>query len=249
MVTYDPNVFHPNLLQNFRRSNVVRICNTDDLLEVRILAGEFSEALMGATLLGIAFISGFLGGFSIANDFTHNTSTFVLALPVRRRTIYLGRYLCALTLGGVLIGVYYAYVASVTFYNYASIPLSLIASFALSIIFVGSALAIAFMLSALLKSERTTSFATIITLFLVLPIGQGVLELRNIDPIGILTYAGFAAFRVISTKATVSFQINIVNLAPNYPINPGILEGTLVMIAYLVAALSIGLFSYTKSEI
>lgn len=212
-------------------------------------ATEFAVALMGASLLGVVFISGFLGGFSIANDFTYNTSTFILSLPVRRRTIYFGRYLCALTLSAVLMGVYYIYVAFASFYYYEKVPVSLAPSFGLSIIYIGSTLAIAFMLSALLKSERNTSISTIVILFIGLPIVQGILELRNIDPIGVLTYAAYTAFREISTKATLSVQINVVNLAPNYPMNPAIVEGTIVMILYLAVALSIGLIRYIKSEI
>jgi ABC-type transport system involved in multi-copper enzyme maturation permease subunit len=212
-------------------------------------APEFAVALMGASLLSIVFISGFLGGFSIANDFTYNTSTFVLALPTRRRTIYFGRYLSALTLSSILMGAYYLYVSAASFYYYSSVPISLVPSFGLSIIYLGSALAIAFILSALLKSERNTSMATIVILFIGLPIVQGILELRNIDPIGVLTYAGFAAFREISTSASLSVQINVVNLAPNYPVNPSIFEGTLVMVTYLIVALFIGLIRYQRSEI
>lgn len=208
----------------------------------------FAVSLMGNSLLAIVFISGFLGGFSIANDFTYNTSTFVLALPVRRRTIYFGRYLCALTLSACLIGAYYIYVTAASFYYYHIIPVSIVPSFALSMVYLSSTLAVAFMMSSLLKSERNTSITVIIILLIGLPIVQGILELHSVNPIGVLTYAAYAIFRELS-NAPLGSQINLVNLDLAYPLDPGILEGTLVMFVYLASSLLIGLQHYIKSEI
>jgi ABC-2 type transport system permease protein len=211
-------------------------------------AAYFAGGIMGIIPIIVAISASSLGGFAVANDYVFRASTFIFSLPARRRTVFLGRYLAALTVGVLVVAAYYVYAAAATAWYYGTVPPTMLASLLLSSVYVGSAIAVAFMASALLRSERGALFLTIIVMLFGLPFVQGVLERNNINPIGVLTYAGFTVMKAISSGGPI-FSINLVNLDLSYPVAPNIFQGFLVMAAYLAVALVLGLVIYAKSEI
>ncbi|WP_061951209.1 ABC-2 transporter permease [Acidiplasma cupricumulans] len=63
----------------------------------------FSATFAGFAYFFVCWTATFMGSFAISNDFTTNSGQYILSLPVKRSSIFIGRYLAATTLAAMAV--------------------------------------------------------------------------------------------------------------------------------------------------
>jgi ABC-2 type transport system permease protein len=136
--------------------------------------------LMFGSLIVLIAATLFTSG-AIASEFEERTALILFTKPIRKWSIYLGKYVASCLLGIVFMVVYYAIVTAVSLAVTGSIPPHFAASLGLTVLYVLSTSGIAMMISSFAKKSSTAAILTFITLLLLISIVTGVLTMYNVD--------------------------------------------------------------------
>jgi ABC-2 type transport system permease protein len=198
-----------------------------------------------ATILSV--LSGiFFGGDGISAEFQNKTGYFTIPNPIRRSSIYIGKYLAAFIAATIILVIYFAItVANQAYYFGAgNIPYELGESFLFAWFYLLAVLGFAFMFSSLFK----TSAYSILVSFLLLIIGfnaiQGIIEaFANIEPWFILSYGSSIISNVFTVPyPTTGTRFGITTYVATIP------EGLAIMGAYFIVTSVLGLLLFERKE-
>jgi ABC-2 type transport system permease protein len=165
---------------------------------------SFYSSWWGITATYVIVLSGiFFGGDAISGEFQNKTGYFGIPNPIRRSSIYIGKWLAALIASTAILGVFTAITVGNGIYYFGSnVPYQ----FGLSVLFAWfylvAVLGFTFFFSSLFKSSSMSILVTaILFLFAFTLIETLVANLVQIEPWFILTYGG----QIIGNILTVPY--------------------------------------------
>ncbi|HYL81337.1 MAG TPA: ABC transporter permease, partial [Candidatus Acidoferrum sp.] len=172
---------------------------------------DASEYLSGDlayfTILGVV-VAAFIGGDAISMDFGSGTGYYALALPIRRTTLLLGRYVAAFVVAMVLIGVFYlvSLTGALWAHGAGGFPwFELGESFVLAGLFALGVLSVAFCFSSIFRSPAVSMIMTVIVLFFGLGTATGELPKAGVEPWFSVLYGGLVVQAAVPTRASTLF--------------------------------------------
>ena len=205
----------------------------------------------GAAFL-ILFAGIIFGGDAIAGEFQNKTGYFLMGLPLRRVTVYAGKYLAVLVASIVSILLYLAVVVAngVAYFGASAFsdPGQLFASFALALLYLLALMGFVFLFSSLFK---TSLYAVLVVAVLFL-IGFSILQsvivsLTATEPWYILSYvSGVISYPLTGVPEHVAHVRVAGALATVY--SPTYAEGIGVMLGYFFLTTIGGLFLFEREE-
>ena len=234
------------ILAHFRTELV-----TDDLAFYGSLWG-------GGANVVIILAAVFFGGDAIAGEFQNKTGYFLMGLPVRRATVYVGKFVAAfiaalamlLLFLGILLG------NGIYYFHADAFPWQLGVSFVLAVVLLAAVLGTTFLFSSLFK---TSAYGFVMAAILYL-IGFTILEelivgLVKIEPWMVISYASSTVGNVFAPNVNWGIRATVVTTTipgPN-PVTatsyaPGIAEGVVIMLGYLLVTAAAGLGLFEREE-
>jgi ABC-2 type transport system permease protein len=198
------------------------------------------------------------GADAIAGEFQNTTGYFLMGLPIRRITVYTGKFIAAF-LAALAAVVFFAgiLIANGAYYlGGGALPWQLGESFVLTVVYLLAVLAAAMMFSSMFK---TSSYATLLVALLFL-IGFQLLQtlisgLANITPWFVITYANTIIGGVLSGSCETQPGMHtcVVGGGPRggFTItvtNASIPEGVAIMIAYFLLTAIAGILLFEREE-
>jgi ABC-2 type transport system permease protein len=208
----------------------------------------FSATLAGFSYFFICWTVTFMGSFAISNDFTINSGTYILTLPVKRTSIFLGRYLAATTLSAVATLSLFALIAGESYYYFGDVPATLLKAYLVSLLVIVSAMSIVFLLSSLIKLDRFVLIGSFFLFFLAMPVIEGILQINSINVNSLLYVDANTVSRVIG-YTPYFFYADFIQIVPqNYNLlNTN--EAIISMVIYSVLLFVVGLLVYRRKQI
>ncbi len=205
----------------------------------------------GAAFL-ILFAGIIFGGDAIAGEFQNKTGYFLMGLPLRRVTVYAGKYLAVLLASIVSILLYLVVVLAngVAYFGWSAFsdPGQLLASFALALLYLLALMGFVFLFSSLFK---TSLYAVLVVAVLFL-IGFSILQsvivsLTATEPWYLLSYvSGVISYPLTGVPEHVAHVRAAGVLATVY--SPTYAEGIGVMLGYFFLTTIGGLFLFEREE-
>jgi len=201
-----------------------------------------------------------LGGDAIAGEFQNKTGYFLMGQPLRRATIYAGKYLAAFVSSlGILAFFFLIFLGNgVAYFGVGALPWQYGASLLLAIVYLAAVLGTTFLFSSLFK---TSAYGFVITAVLFL-VGFSILQLAvvdlwNTEPWYVISYTDGVIGNVLLpnipwgfsgeiTKTISRFGPTTGNATVTY--TPGIGEGVVVMLAYFLVTTIVGLILFEREE-
>ncbi len=212
----------------------------------------------GATLV-IVLAAVFFGGDAIAGEFQNKTGYFLMGLPLRRATIYAGKYIAAFLASVAVLLVFLVILVANGAYYFGTnaLPWQLGISLVLAIVYLGAVLGATFLFSSLFK---TSAYGFVLTAILFL-FGFSLLEdliigLVKIEPWMIISYASSTIGNVFNpsvnwgitgTAVTTSTAVGR-RVIMSTTWTAGIAEGIVIMLGYLIVTAAVGLWSFEHEE-
>jgi len=139
----------------------------------------------------------FFGADAIVSEFESKTGYFLFPNPIRKTTIFLGKFVASALVSVGAIALYYLIaVASVRVID-GSIPANTGLSFAYSLVYLFAILAVAYLFSAVMRSSVYSLILTFFTFFLILPIVSSVGELAKFKPWFSITFSSGIATDIL----------------------------------------------------
>ena len=196
----------------------------------------------------------FFGGDAISGEFQNRTGYFLIGNPIRRSSVYTGKFIGALLSALVVVFLYFFIaLANGIYYFGASVPSQLIESLLFSLVYLLSVMGFTFFFSSLFRSSVTSVILTAILFLFVFSTVQTFLSLFvGIEPWFLISYgAGIisAVFTVPypthSSKSVSRFGLHLSSVTTY---TPTIVEGLLIMVAYFIISVMLGLLLFERSE-
>jgi ABC-2 type transport system permease protein len=217
---------------------------SDDLTFYRTWWGMFASFVI--ILSGI-----FFGGDAISGEFQNKTGYFLIPNPLRRSSIYVGKWISALAASIVMI-VLFGAIAMVNgiYYFGAAVPWQFGYSVAFALFYLAAVLGFTFFFSSLFKSSSISILITTILFLFVFGLVETLVStFVKIEPWFILTYGSSIIANVLTT--TYPPAVQTIQAGPRFSIttyNATIPEGLAIIAAYFVITAIIGLILFERKE-
>jgi ABC-2 type transport system permease protein len=208
----------------------------------------------------IIFCAIFFGGDSISGEFQNKTGYFLVGNPLRRSSVYVGKWLAALTASLIIIGVFTAITLGNGIYYFgADVPYQFGESILFCVVYLIAILGFTFFFSSLFKSSSTSILVTaILLLFGFNIISALVTNIAHAEPWFLLTYGAEIIGNVLTNpypqhETTVTSPFGPGggpggNRVSFTQYNATVPEGLAIMVIYFVATIVLGLVLFEKKE-
>ena len=205
----------------------------------------------GNSITLVVILSGiFFGGDAISGEFQNKTGYFLVGNPLRRSSIYIGKWIAALTASLIIFAIYAAIaVGNGIYYFGANIPYQFGESLVFSVLYLIAVLGFTFFFSSLFKSSSMSILVTaILFLFAFSLIELIVSRLAQIEPWFIITYGAGIIGNVLmdpypltqSTRGPGGREVS--TFAVSIP------QGIAILVGYFVITAVIGLLLFERKE-
>jgi ABC-2 type transport system permease protein len=210
----------------------------------------------GGVYVVIIFAGIIFGGDAIAGEFQNKTGYFLMGLPIRRATVYVGKFLAAFAASIVAMLVYLVILVAngAVYLGTGFFPLALVESFAIALLYLLALLGAVFLFSSMFKNSLyAVLVVAILFLFGFTLIEDLIIGLVKIEPWFIIDYARITISYPfdstlpphIATMTTLgprgsSLTSTVYN--PTYP------EGLAIMAGYFILTAIAGLFFFEREE-
>ncbi len=209
-----------------------------------------------APTLIVVFCSVFFGGDAISGEFQNKTGYFLVGNPIRRSSIYIGKWIAAFLASLIIMGVYTAVtVVNGLYYLGTNIPSQYGEALVFTLVYLIAGLGFTFLFSSLFKSSSYSILVTIILLLFGFSIIDTlVTNLAHVEPWFSLSYGS----GIVSNVFTVPYPPHQTSLT----FGPGgggggaglvqyiatIPEGLMIMLGYFVVTSILGLLLFERKE-
>lgn len=214
----------------------------------------YSTLWAGGISVVIVFAGVIFGGDAIAGEFQNKTGYFLMGLPVRRSTVYIGKYIAAFLSSLVAVVAFAAVLLGngAFYFGTGAFTGAFAESFLLAIVYMLALLGATFLFSSMFK---TSTYAVLVVAVLFI-FGFTILQelvagLVKIEPWFIISYAS----SVIGYPFLPILPAHIVQVpigGPGSPTfttyNPTYVEGVIIMLGYFVVTAVLGLLLFEREE-
>jgi len=216
----------------------------------------FYGSLWAGGVTVVVIFSGIIfGGDAIAGEFQNRTGYFLMGLPIRRTSVYAGKYLAALAASLVAVLFYFAIVVAngTRYLGSGALPSALIVSLGITVLYLLALLGYVFLFSSLFKNSLYAVLVVAVLFLFGFTIVQAlVVGLVKIEPWFLITYAQDFSNKpgVIAYPFLSSLPPHIVRGGPiggttynvTYP------EGIAILVGYWLATAIGGLVLFEREE-
>ncbi|MCI4369176.1 MAG: ABC transporter permease [Thermoplasmata archaeon] len=222
-------------------------------------SGTFYATLWGNGVTVVIIFAGVIfGGDAIAGEFQNKTGYFLMGLPVRRATVYVGKYIAAFiaSLTAIVFFAILLLANGAYYFGEGAFTAVFVESFILSVVYLLALLGAVFLFSSMFK---TSTYATLITAVLFL-FGFTLLQdliagLAHITPWFVLTYADTIIGGIFNTSCLSAPGTHTCSSPgpggrdfTQTVTNATIPEGVGIMLAYFVITAILGLLLFEREE-
>ncbi|MEM4657024.1 MAG: ABC transporter permease [Candidatus Methanosuratincola sp.] len=211
----------------------------------------FYSSWWGLAVTYILILSGiFFGGDAISGEFQNKTGYFLVVNPVKRSTIYAGKWVAAFIASLAIFGVFVAFtVANGVYYFGLDVPYQFGLSLTFSVLYLISILGVTFLFSAVFKSSSISILVTAILFLFAFSLTQTLVSnLAQLEPWFLITYGAEIIGNVLKDPYpahVVTVQLGRVTFTTY---NAPILNGVAIMAAYFVVCTALGLLIFERRD-
>jgi ABC-2 type transport system permease protein len=205
----------------------------------------------GASINFVLVLSAiFFGGDAISGEFQNKTGYFTIPNPIRRSSVYVGKFLSAFLAASVILLIFTAItVGNQLYYFPAGVPYRFLESLLFSWFYLAAALGFAFFFSALFKSSSISILVSVILLLFGFNIIQTlVYDIAQMEPWFVLTYGQGIISNVLSDPYPAHVATATFGRFSFTSYNATIPEGLAIIGAYFVVTSAAGLLLFERKE-
>ena len=216
---------------------------------------SFYSSWWGTSVTFVIVLSGvFFGGDAISGEFQNKTGYFVLPNPIRRSSVYVGKWLSAFIASTVILSVFTAItVGNGMYYFGLNVPYQFVESVFFAWFYLAAVLGFTFFFSSLFKSSSMSILVTIILFLFVFTLIQNLIAgLVQIEPWFILTYGAQIIGNVLMVLYPPPSSVLILGPGPGDSLityNAAIPEGLAIIGAYFIITAVLGLILFEKKDV
>ncbi len=206
----------------------------------------------GNSITLVVILSGiFFGGDAISGEFQNKTGYFLVGNPLRRSSIYVGKWIAALTASLIILAIYAAIaIGNGIYYFGANLPYQFGESLIFSVLYLIAVLGFTFFFSSLFKSSSMSILVTAILFLFAFSLIQVIVStLAQVEPWFIITYGSGIIGNVLTDPyPTTQTMRGGFREDTSRVFAVSIPEGIAIMVGYFVVTAVLGLLLFERKE-
>ncbi len=213
--------------------------------------GFYSEWWGNSASYIVIFSAIFFGGDAISGEFQNKTGYFLVSNPIRRSSIYIGKWLAAVAASLIIFAVYAAIAVGNGLYYYpASLPSELGQSFVFTLVYLIATIGLVFFFSSMFKNSSYSILVAAVLLLFGFSIIQTLIGIfAHIEPWFLLTYGSAIISDVfLSPYPPHTSVVQATRRLSFTAYNPTIPEGLAIMLIYFAVTAVLGLVLFELKE-
>jgi ABC-2 type transport system permease protein len=213
--------------------------------------GFYRTAWGGFATFVVILSTAFFGGDAISGEFQNKTGYFLVPNPIRRSSIYVGKWLAALAASTIILAIYaLIMMGNGVYYFGTTIPSQFLQSIVFAWIYLIAALSLAFAFSSLFKSSSISILMSVILLLFVFNVIDTVASsVVGVEPWFSITYGAGIISNVLN--AQYPMHVETVPVTARFTLttyNATIPEGLAILAIYFVVMAVLGLVIFERKE-
>jgi ABC-2 type transport system permease protein len=212
---------------------------------------QFYSFMWGQFITLVTILAGiFFGGDAISGEFQNKTGYFLVAHPLRRSSIYIGKWLGAFIASMIVFAVFAGItVGNAAYYFGLTIPYQFVESLLFSILYLMAVLGLTFLFSALFKSSAMAITVTAILFLFAFSLLQTLLNgLLGIEPWFIITYGAGIIGNVLADNYPTTQAVRGLGGRERTIYAVSIPAGLAILLGYFVITAVLGLIVFERRE-
>ena len=145
-------------------------------------AGDVFSNYMGYTLLLVLLGATLFASYTIVSEFEERTALILFTRPIRRSTVFVGKFAACLILTGAVMVAYYIVAVAVAFAVTGGLVTSFLPSLAMCLAYVFATTGVAMLISSVMKKGGTAAILTFVTILLLISVVSAVISASGTDP-------------------------------------------------------------------
>lgn len=214
-----------------------------------VTAESFATLFMNFVTFLVIICATFFGADAIVSEYQNRTGYLIFPNPVRRSTLFFGKYAASMTAGIMVMLLFYAAIILLSYVTFGDLADGFGLSFALAVEFLAAAVAIAYLISSILKGSTGALVLTFFMFLLILPIIDGVSLFTNVKINWSLTFAAGAIIYVLMHPYPVDSTTQVPGFGSFGNFYPSPEMAAVVMATYAVIALVLSLFLFRRKQL
>lgn len=212
-------------------------------------AESFETLFLNFAGILVVVCATFFGADALVSEFQNRTGYLIFPNPVRREVLFFGKFAASMTAGILVMTLFYGVLAGLSAYTARGIDDDYILSYAFALEYLLAVMAVAYLISTLLKG---TTGATVLTFFLfimILPIVDGISLFTGSKVEASVTFASGALIYILMDPYPVDWTQEFpggFTISNFYP-DPS--TAAIVMLGYAVVAVMISLVLFKRKQL
>ena len=215
----------------------------------------FYDSWWGTSVTFVVVLSAiFFGGDAISGEFQNKTGYFGVPNPIRRSSIYIGKWLAAFIASAVMLGIFTVVTVGNGLYYFSSVPYQFGESFLFALFYLVAVLGFTFFFSSLFKSSSMSILVTaILFLFVFTLLSELIMLLVKIEPWFLINYGAQIIGNVLMSPYPQHKAISTTTgpggrTFTTTAFSASIPEGLAIMGIYFVITAIVGLILFERKE-
>lgn len=216
---------------------------------------SFYSTWWGMSATFVVVLSGiFFGGDAISSEFQNRTGYFVIPNPVRRSSVYVGKFLAALIASSMILAVFTLItLINGQYYFWLNVPGAFWESVVFDWIYLLAVLGFTFFVSSLFKSGAYSILVCAVFLLFGFSLIEGLVsDLAGIEPWFVLSYGAEIVGNVLDATYPQHVVTSTIGAGKRTftltTFNVGITEGLIILAAYFIVSGVLGLLFFERKE-
>ncbi|MCJ2555981.1 MAG: ABC transporter permease, partial [Candidatus Thermoplasmatota archaeon] len=213
--------------------------------------GMYSQIYLSFTWILILLCATFFGSDALVSEFQHKTGFVIFPNPVKRSTIALGKFSASMIASILVICIYYGLIALFVGGIYKAIDVEFAYSFLLALLYLSSAMGVAYLISSVMKGTMGSTVLTFFLFFLILPMIGQILSFVGVKPWFFITFAGDTISYIgnVPYPQDGSFEVTMSGQTMTiHEFYPDVWVSVAVMVGYLVVCLILAVLRFNRRE-
>lgn len=210
---------------------------------------SFARNFVSFASILIIICATLFGADAIVSEYQARTGYLIFPNPIKRVSLFAGKFAASMTAGIFVVGLYFAATAILSALSVSGIDNQFLASFGFAVEYLLATMAVAYLISSLLKGTTGAMVLTFLLIFLILPIITSVGSIASSKPSWSLTFSANTMTDILSTP----YPVDTVQSYPGAGItlhsyHPDPMLAAIVMLAYTIVASAISLLLFRRKQ-
>lgn len=211
-------------------------------------AKEFIEFFANFVNIIIIIVVTLFGADAIVYDFEKGTAFVLYPNPVRRRTIFAGKFISSLIMSVAIVVVYYMIGIALDVAINGTVPFEVFYSMLLAIAYMATLMSVTFLISTTMRSTLAASVLVFALFFLVFPMMGSMITIVGIEPWFIITSMPMVIGDIFTTPFPQTIEQDM-GAFKMLVYHPSVRMALTTMVAYTVPAFALAYRQFIKKEL